>query len=173
MVIQSEVESLNLLGLHDCALEAVQRTLETRVDESILYEAVCTALSNKRYDLASEYADRLALIPCLEKKEIQIISLAYNYAGRHDEAYIACRDAVFREGPSMVTEFYSLACRAVSTGRFEEALSYILRELKNVHPREGYLVRKAFIDSELVEAWEYASKYSPDLQQALGDYFEN
>lgn len=173
MVIQSEVESLNHLGLHDCALEAVQRTLETRVDESILYEAVCTALSNKRYDLASEYADRLALIPYLEKKEIQIISLAYNYAGRHDEAYLICRDAVFREGPSMVTEFYSLACRAVSTGRFEEALSHILRELKNVHPREGYLVRKAFIDSELVEAWEYASKYSPDLQRALGDYFEN
>lgn len=102
MVIQSEVESLNLLGLHDCALEEVQRTLETRVDSSILYEAVCTALSNKRYDLASEYADRLALIPDLEKKDRQIISLAYNHAGRHDEAYLMCRDAVFREGQSIL-----------------------------------------------------------------------
>ena len=44
MVIQSEIASLNHLGLHDYALEEVQRTLKTRVDESILYEAVCTAL---------------------------------------------------------------------------------------------------------------------------------
>ena len=105
MVIQSEVESLNHLGLHDCALEEVQRTLETRVDEAILYEAVCTALSNKRYELAAEYADRLALIPNLEKKDIQIISLAYNYAGRHDEAYLVCRDAVFREGNQWLPSF--------------------------------------------------------------------
>lgn len=172
MLISSEVTALNHLGLHDIALEEVQRTLETRTDESILYEAVCTALSNRSYELAAEYADRLALIPDLEKKDIQIISLAYNYAGRHQEAYLVCRDAVFCEGPSMVTDFYSLACRAVSIGRFEEALTHILKEFKNIQPGDGYLVRKAFIDSELVEAWEYASEYSPDLERALGVYFE-
>jgi hypothetical protein len=29
------------------------------------------------------------------------------------------------------------------------------------------------IDSELVEAWEYASECSPDLQRALGNFFDN
>ena len=45
---QTEIESLNLLGLHDCALAAVEQKLQHTQDISTLNEGIKTALANQR-----------------------------------------------------------------------------------------------------------------------------
>ena len=171
---QTEIESLHLLGLHDCALAAVEQKLQHTQDISTLNEGIKTALANQRYELAADYADRLRSIKGLDKFTTHLISLAYNYAGRNLDAYIVCREAVENSGCfGGGTDFYSLACRASSIGRYEESLAYILRQLPLLESGEHYLKRKAFLDSELADAWNQAEKSTPDLKQALDFYFED
>jgi hypothetical protein len=169
---QSEVVSFNILGLHEAALETAERNVKACEDRSSLYEAVVAAISNKCYALAAQYADRLKLTQNLNKGDIHIISLAYNYAGRRPEAYILCRQAVLRDESPDCTDFYSLACRGSKIHRLEEALIHILRAFSWIEPPHTYLLRKAFLDSELAEVWNHAETSSPNLHRALGVHFQ-
>ena len=168
---KSKVNCLNDLGLHAEALEAVERELAIREDKHTLWRAVTTALRNKRYALAAEYADRLKVAPGLKKKHIQIISLAYNFAGRSQEAYLCCREAVNRDETDSSLEHYSLACRGTAIGWNGEAFLNILIALPSTLHTDRYLMRKAFLDSELAAAWDYAATQEPDLEHAMTFYF--
>lgn len=168
-----EIVALNLLGLHESALEVAQKTLAQSTGIAPLREGIKTALSTKRYDLAAEYADRLRAIEGRDKFSTQLISLAYNYAGRHLDAYTVCREAVELPGSHGETDFYSLACRASSIGLAEESLTCILRQFQSIPSREHYLIRKAFLDSELADAWNLAATATPHLAQALAVYVED
>jgi len=170
---QSEVVSLNILGLHEAALEIAERNVKACEDRSSLYEAVVAAISNKCYELAAQYADRLRLTQNLNKGDIHIISLAYNYAGRHPEAYIHCRQAVLRDETPDCTDFYSLACRGSKIHRLDEALVHILRAFSCIKPPHNYLFRKVFLDSELADVWKHSETSSPNLHRALVVHFQN
>jgi hypothetical protein len=170
---QSEVVSFNILGLHEAALEIAERNVKACEDRSSLYEAVVAAISNKCYELAAQYADRLRLTQNLNKGDIHIISLAYNYAGRHPEAYIHCRQAVLRDETPDCTDFYSLACRGSKIHRLDEALVHILRAFSCIKPPHNYLFRKAFLDSELADVWKHSETSSPNLHRALVVHFQN
>ena len=168
---KTAVDCLNDLGLHEEALKAVARDLQTRQDKETLWQAVTTALRNKSYNLAAEYADRLKTAPGIRKMHLQIISLAYNFAGRHDDAYLTCREAVDQDRSYFKSDRYSLACRATCIDRNEEAFLHITAALSCLRPGDRYLVRKAFLDSELAGAWDYAATHEPDLEKALTVYF--
>ena len=72
---ETETEHLNDLGLHAEALGAIERELKTRQDKETLWQAVATALSNKRYQLAVEYAELLKKAPGVEKRHIQLVKI--------------------------------------------------------------------------------------------------
>ena len=169
---ETEVEHLNELGLHSEALEAVERELKIRQNKSTLWEAVTTAMANKRYDLAVEYAERLKVAPGIKKRHLQLVSLAYNYAGRSLEAYQCCREAIDRtDTPNEARDYYTLACRASSIGLQKEAFANILIALVFLPRNDEDILRKAFLDSELAGAWRYAETAEPTLAQALSVYF--
>lgn len=169
---ETEVEHLNELGLHSEALDAVERELQIRENTAILWEAITTAMVNKRFDLAVEYAERLKAIPGIKKRHLQLISLAYNYAGRSLEAYQCCREAIDRtDNPNEAPDYYTMACRASSIGLQNEAFANILIALVFLPRNDEDILRKAFLDSELAGAWRYAETAEPTLAQALSVYF--
>ena len=166
---QTEIESLNFLGLHDCALAAVEQKLQHTQDKSTFSEAIKTALANRRYELAVEYAERLKWIEGVTKDDIQLIGLAYNYAGRPVDAYMMSREAFHRDNVDC-TDYYTLACRGSVLGRVSEALYLILKAFSFVPKTDRYLLRKAFLDSELANVWNHAATAIPTLRHALSDY---
>ncbi len=166
---QTEIESLNLLGLHDCALSAIEEKLQHTQDSSTLSQAVKTALVMRRYDLAVEYAERLKWAEGVTKDDIQLIGLAYNYAGRAVDAYMMSREAFHRENADC-TDYYTLACRGSVLGHVSEALYLVLQCLASVPKTHSYLLRKAFLDSELANVWSHAATATPTLQHALADH---
>jgi tetratricopeptide (TPR) repeat protein len=169
---ETEVEHLNELGLHSEALDAVERELQIRENTAILWEAITTAMVNKRFDLAVEYAERLKAIPGIKKRHLQLISLAYNYADRSLEAYQCCREAIGRtDNPNEAPDYYTMACRASSIGLQNEAFANILIALVFLPRNDEDILRKAFLDSELAGAWRYAETAEPTLAQALSVYF--
>lgn len=169
---ETEVEHLNELGLHSEALDAVERELQIRENTAILWEAITTAMVNKRFDLAVEYAERLKAIPGIKKRHLQLISLAYNYADRSLEAYQCCREAIDRtDNPNEAPDYYTMACRASSIGLQNEAFANILIALVFLPRNDEDILRKAFLDSELAGAWRYAETAEPTLAQALSVYF--
>ena len=169
---ETEVEHLNELGLHSEALDAVERELQTRENTAILWEAITTAMVNKRFNLAVEYAERLKVAPGIKKRHLQLVSLAYNYAGRSLEAYQCCREAIDRtDTPNEAGDYYTMACRASSIGLQKEAFANILIALVFLPRNDEDILRKAFLDSELAGAWGYAESAEPTLAQALSVYF--
>lgn len=163
----SEIQSLNALGLHDLARESIERELKSCETPVLLHEAVLASLRAKDYTRAASFADRLVKSHSLKKENCGIVSLAYNFAGRHADAYLYAKLAAdFGEAPS-ATDEYSLACRAASLGWNAEALVHILNCFKATRSNDFYLVRKAFLDSEIAPVWKFAAKSFPSLRQSL------
>ena len=167
-----DVVSLNQLGLHDLALTQVTKDLETSEDSVTLYNAVLTAIVNRRYSLAADYAKRLEKREYLDKADFHVISLAYNYAGLHEASYKACKRALeFETDRYTCSDLYTLACRAGSIGKYDEALKSILQQFSLIDEASSDFRRKVFLDSELAEVWLQGTTSTPYVDQVLDFYF--
>jgi tetratricopeptide (TPR) repeat protein len=155
------------LGLHDEALATVERLLAGSPDREVHLVAIQVFIRLGAFDRACASADALIKGGVSDAEDLSMVSLAYNFGGRIQEAYDLQKGLFPKSNESQLGRLYGLACKASRLGRHKEALNHLLAcfRFTNVESWDAY--RKVFLDSELADLWEVIPSMQLSLREAM------
>ncbi len=161
--VVNESFALLELGLNDESLATVERLLEAAPTREVHLAAVQVFIRLGLFDRACASADAVLSMKGADADDLSLISLAYNFGGRVEEAYELQKGIFPQTSEGQLGRLYGMACKASRLGRHKEALNHLLSSFSfsNVETWDAH--RKIFLDSELEGLWEAI----PDMQISL------
>jgi len=163
-----EAFALLELGLNEEALASIERQLVEDPCREVHSAAVAIFNRLGHFSRAARCADLLLQQggDCAAE-DLSRASLAYNFAGRLQEAYDLERSIQPVCNDSSLVRLYGLACKASRLGHHTDAFHHFLScfRFQNIETWDAH--RKIFLDSELADLWDRLPQWTPALRDAM------
>lgn len=162
-----EASALLDLGLYNDAVLLAER-LQTKtgnLESYFVAMEVFTRLGH--FNDAAACGEVLLKAGNCSQDQLFRIALAYNYAGRVQEAYNIEKAIMPNSNDSHLVRLYGLACKSSRLGLYNEALGFLMASFRfhNVESWDAH--RKIFIDSELTPLWENLPNLKISIREAM------
>jgi len=163
-----EALALLNLGLNDEAIAAIEAQL--LVDPCHKTRITAVEIFNRlgHFERAAHSADEiLAERDECTPEDLFLVSLAYNFSGRLQEAYDVERSIHPTSNEVSLVRLYGLACKASRLGHYREALHHLLScfRFQNVQSWDAH--RKIFLDSETADLWAHIPDITLSLRESM------
>lgn len=163
----SESFALLDLGLNDEALALVDRLLEESPTRETHLAAMQVHVRLGLFDRACACGDAILAMGGADADDLSLISLAFNFGGRIQEAYELQKGIFPQSSEGHLGRLYGMACKASRLGRHKEALNHLLSSFRFANAQSWDAHRKVFLDSELGGLWEVIPGMEISLREAM------
>ena len=162
-----EASALLDLGLYNDAAILAERLQTKNGDIESQYVAMEVLTRLGCFEAAASCGDNLLEAGNCPQDQLFRIALAFNYAGRVQEAYNIEKAIVPLTNDAHFIRLYGLACKASRLGLYNEALGYLMGSFRFQNVESWDAHRKIFIDSELTAFWENLPSLKISLREAM------
>jgi tetratricopeptide (TPR) repeat protein len=163
-----EALALLNLGLNEEAIAAIE--VQLLEDPCLKARITAVEIFNRlgHFDRAARCSDEiLAERHKCTAEDLFLVSLAYNFSGRLQEAYDVERSIQPSTNEISLIRLYGLACKASRLGHYREALHHMLScfRFQNVQSWDAH--RKIFLDSEITDLWARIPDITLSLRESM------